>query len=121
MPFGARKNIGLFLGVIIFIIGLLGVLSGINVLGFKIPLTMNIIAWILAIGGIYLIFESFTEIGMRRTSAIILAIFLLLISLIPILNQLGAINLSIPIVNLLFYHILLVIEGIFLIINAFGT
>lgn len=121
MPFGARKNIGLVLGIIIFITGLVGTLSGINILKFQVPLTVNILAWILAVGGIYLIIESITEFGARRGAALLVAFIVLVIALIPILNQLGIIAFSIPGINLLIYHILLIVEGIFLIINAFGT
>ncbi len=121
MPFGARKNIGLLLGIIIFIIGLLGALSGINILKFQIPLTINILAWILALGGVYLIIESITEFGAQRTIALLVAFVVLIIALIPILNQFGILAFSIPGINLLVYHILLTIEAIFLIINAFGT
>tara|TARA_Y100000294_G_scaffold136039_2_gene128853 strand:+ start:2641 stop:3006 length:366 start_codon:yes stop_codon:yes gene_type:complete len=121
MPFGARKNIGLVLGIIIFVIGLLGVLSGINILKFQIPLTIDILAWILAVGGVYLIIESITEFGARRGAALLVAFIVLAVALMPILNQLGFIAFSIPGINLLVYHILLTVEGIFLIINAFGT
>ena len=121
MPFGARKNIGLLLGIVIFIIGLLGVLTGINILKFQIPLTINIISWILAVGGLYLIIESVTEFGAQRVIGLLVAFIVLIIALIPILNQFGIIVFSIPGINLLVYHILLTIEGIVLIINAFGT
>ena len=120
MPFGARKNIGLYLGIILFIIGILGFLSEINVLKFKIPLTVNILAWILAVGGVYLIIESYTEVGAKKSVAIFFAFVVLVIALIPILNQLGLLKFTIP-GNLLFYHILLTIEGALLTINAFGT
>lgn len=120
MPFGARKNIGLYLGILLFIIGLLGVLSWVSILNFKIPLTVEVLAWILAVGGVYLIFESFTEIGAKKTVAIVFAFVVLVVALIPILNQLGLLKFTIP-GNLLFYHLLLVIEGSLLTINAFGT
>ena len=113
MPFGAKRNLGLTLGVIIFLIGLLGMF-------FKVPLTIDIAAWILALGGLYLIIESVTEFGMQRTIGLLVAFIVLIIALIPILNQLGIIAFSMGI-NLLVYHILLAIEGIVLIINAFGT
>jgi len=114
MPFGARKNLGLVLGIIIFIIGLLG-------LFFKIPSAINVIAWILAVGGLYLIIESITEFGARRAIALLVAFVVLVIASIPILNQLSIISFSIPGINLLVYHILLAVEGIAMIINAFGT
>src|SRR3989338_3780801 len=113
MPFGARKNIGLLLGIIILIIGLLGMF-------FKIPLTVEVTAWILALGGLYLIVESITEFGAQRALGLLVAFVVLLVASMPILNQLGIIGFSMGI-NLLFYHILLTIEGIFLVINAFGT
>jgi|TARA_B100001971_G_C18055346_1_gene464995 hypothetical protein len=121
MPFGARKNIGLFLGIVILIIGLIGVLSGINILKFQIPLTVNVVAWILALGGIYLIIESFTEFGMKRALALLVAFIVLVIASIPIMNQLGMITFSMPGISIFIYHILLTIEAVFLIINAFGT
>ena len=119
--FGARKNIGLFLGVVIFIIGILGVLSGMSILKFQLPLTINVAAWILAVGGLYLIVESVTEFGMKRALALSIAFIVLVIASIPILNQLGIITFVIPGITLLVYHILLTIEAIFLIINSFGT
>ena len=120
MPFGARKNIGLLLGIIIFIIGLLGVLTGTHILKFQIPLTINIVAWILALGGLYLIVESITEFGAQRALGLLVAFVVLIIASMPILNQLGITGFSMGI-NLLVYHVLLTIEGIFLVINAFGT
>ena len=113
MPFGARKNIGLLLGIIILIIGLLGMF-------FKIPLTVEITAWILALGGLYLIVESITEFGTQRALGLLVAFVVLIVAAMPILNQLEIIGFSMGI-SLLFYHILLTIEGILLIINAFGT
>ena len=121
MPFGARKNIGLLLGIILLIIGLIALLNKIKILGFGIPLSINILAWILAAGGLYLIIESVTEIGAKRSIALFIAFIILLLTLIPILNQLGIIAFSIPGLSLTVYHILLLIEGVFLIINAFGT
>ncbi len=120
MPFGARKNIGLALGAVIFIIGFFGVLTGINILKFKLPMTAEVIAWILAVGGLYLIVESVTEIGMQRVIGLLVAFVVLIIASMPILNQLGVLTFSLGI-NLLVYHTLLTIEGIFLVINAFGT
>jgi|SRR3989338_602354 len=120
MPFGARKNIGLALGVIISIIGFFGILTGINLLKFKLPLTVDVIAWILAVGGLYLIVESITEIGMQRVVGLLVSFVVLLMASMPILNQLGIIGFSMGI-NLLVYHVLLTIEGIVLVINAFGT
>src|SRR3989338_5734372 len=106
MPFGARKNIGLILGLILAVMGLLGVLTGINILNFQLPLTANVIAWILAVGGLYLIVESITEVGMQRTVGLLVAFIVLIIASMPILNQLGIITFSLGI-NLLVYHILL--------------
>jgi len=121
MPFGARKNLGLILGIIIFIVGFIALLNKIGILPFGIPLSVNILAWILAAGGLYLIIESITEIGIRRTIALFAAFIILLLTLTTILNQFGVISFLIPGISLALYHILLVVEGIFLIINAFGT
>ncbi|MBW2976146.1 hypothetical protein KY347_01720 [Candidatus Woesearchaeota archaeon] len=119
MPFGARKNIGLVLGIILFIIGFLGFSSGIKLLKFSIPLTVNVAAWLLALGGLYLIVESITEFGIRRAIALIVAFIGLVIASMPILNQLGITTFSFG--SLIFYYILLTVEGIFLVVNAFGT
>lgn len=121
MPFGARKNIGLLLGVIVFAMGIVGIMSTSGVLGFNLPFSINILAWILAIGGFYLIIESITEFGIKRTLAIITALIMLTISLIIILNQFGQISFTIPGLSIVFFYVLLAIEGFFLIINAFGT
>ncbi len=114
MPFGARKNIGLILGIIISIVGLLGIF-------FNVPLTIDIVAWILAVGGLYLIIESITEFGAQRAIGLIVALVVLIVALIPILNQLGVVAFSIPGINIFAYHVLLTLEGIVLVINAFGT
>ena len=121
MPFGARKNIGLMLGIVILVIGAVGVLGKIGIFSFNVSLPLNIMAWILAGGGLYLIIESATEIGSRRTIAMLVALVVLLLTLIPILNQLGIIAFSIPGLSLIVYHVLLVVEGFFLVVNAFGT
>ena len=121
MPFGARKNLGLLLGVLILIVGLIAMLNKIKILPFGIPLSINFLAWILAAGGLYLIIESVTEIGAKRRIALLVAFAILVLTLIPILNSLGAVAFSIPGLSLTLYHILLVVEGAFLVINAFGT
>lgn len=112
MPIGARKNIGLFLGMAILIMGLLGIF-------FKLPLTADVIAWILAIGGLYLIVTSVTEIGAKKNISLLVAFAILIIALVQILSQSGIIGFSIS--NLFVYHMLLAIEGVFLAISAFGT
>ena len=120
MPIGARKNTGLFLGIIISIIGILGILTGINILKFQMPLSINVLAWILALGGLYLIVTSVTEIGAKKVIGLLVAFVALIIASMPILGQFGIISFSLGI-NLLVYYIPLTIEGIFLVMSAFGT
>ena len=120
MPIGARKNIGLFLGIITSLIGFLGVLTGINILKFQMPLSINVLAWILAVGGLYLIVTSVTEIGAKKAIGVLVAFVALIMASMPIFNQLGIASFSLGI-NLLVYYILLTIEGIFLVMSAFGT
>jgi len=121
MPYGARKNIGLLLGVVLLVIGIIALLNSIGLLPFSIPFSINILSWILAAGGLYLIIESVTEFGARRALALLVAGVILILTLIPILNQFGILSFEIPGLSLTIYHILLLVEGTFLTINAFGT
>ncbi len=116
MPLGARKNIGLVLGILISVIGVVGVLFALKVIKFKLPLSVTIASWILFIGGIYLIIESLTELGMQRSLGILVAIICLVFSGIPLFMNVASWSFS-----LTTYYFLLTVEGLFLIINSFGT
>jgi hypothetical protein len=120
-----RSFPSLITGSLLFLLGLIPLLSQIGLIGFKMPesigvLVGNIDLYLIAAGGCYLLIDGFLQWGNPMAwVTFILAVAVLIIGIIPLLNQFGVIGFTIPFLSLTVYYILFVIEGIFLAIGAF--
>lgn len=126
-----RKIISFILGAIMLVLGGIPLLYKFNVIKFTIPFVtapgFQLILWILGLaGGVFLIFdgmrEGMTGFGMQRSLmwiSIMVGIALLLFGGIPLLNKLGFIGFTIPVLAEMLIITLLAIAGILLLIGSF--
>ncbi|MDD9953093.1 MAG: hypothetical protein OXR66_02050 [Candidatus Woesearchaeota archaeon] len=117
----ARHWISFFVGLLLGLFGLFNLLGKTAWLGPLAGVTGSVLAYILAIGGLYVIIDSFFEFtfhsGMGLTTLLIgLVVFGL--GLVNVLSGFGVLGFSVPIPNLV-YHMLFIVEGIFLMIGTF--
>jgi len=115
--------ISLVAGVIVVALGGIPLLNSWGVLGFSLPfaLSMNILLWLVAAVGAYLLIDTFLseDDAVMWTSAII-AVVILAIAIIQILSNFGVIGFGIPFITLTLLRVLFVVEGVGLIIAGFG-
>ncbi|MEK6943316.1 MAG: hypothetical protein AABX00_04600 [Nanoarchaeota archaeon] len=109
------------IGLIGVAIGALGVLSLMGM--FDLPRALML--WIAAIAGFILLYASIVEItnsNVMGTVSLIAGLVILLISFLPVLNDLGAFGTwaSFSWIGDVIYKIVLVIEGIFLAMATFA-
>ena len=109
------------IGLIGVVIGAIGVLSLMGI--FSLP--RGVMLWIAAIGGFILLYASIVEItnsNIMGTVSIITAGIALAVSLLPVLNGLGALGswASFSWLGDIIYKIVLVIEGLFLAMATFA-
>lgn len=123
-----RDSISFIVGAILAVYGLIPLLNAIGLLKFTLPafligLPAEILIWVVAVGGAYVVVDGLIEpkMNMLHPFLIGIGIILLAIGLIPILNKFGIIPFSIPFLgaNLTPYQILITIEGLLLIIGGF--
>ncbi|MBN2566538.1 hypothetical protein JXB02_00460 [Candidatus Woesearchaeota archaeon] len=127
MAINEPKNlISLVLGLILLALGGIPLLNQFGVVGFNVPefllgLVGQVILYIIAAGGLYLIIEAFME-GMQEgigKVTFIVGLVVLAIGLIPLLFSFGVVQFTIPFLTSTVFNVLFVIEGIFLVIAAF--
>ena len=111
------------IGVIGIVVGALGLLSLIKILPFDLP--RGALIWIAAIAGIILLYASIIEItnsNIMGTVSIIAAGVVLIISLLPALNNIGWLGdwASLSWIGESVYKIILIIEGVFLAMATFA-
>ncbi len=124
---GGRSTVSFVLGLILIAVGLIPILNQFGVIPFGLPaflsgLVSSIIIWLIAGSGLYLIIESFME-GLDEPSAkwlLIVGLVVLALGLIPLLNSLGVIQFTVPLLSMMLFRIIFVIEGILMIIGAFN-
>ena len=119
-----KKITSFILGVLTLAIGLFPLLAKFNVITFNIPgldLFFSIAFWIFAAGGIFLLIDAHLEDHTLKVPTTIVAIILIVIGLIEILNSFGVVPFTIPFANEMFFYVLFIIEGLFLIIAAFAV
>jgi len=122
-----RDWISFFIGLVLFVIGLIPLLNKFGVLKFTLPdfmlgLIGSIFFWIIAIAGTYIIIDGLIEPAGHGLHKFLLALGLLfiIIGLIPIMNKFGVIKLDIPfLANLVVYNIIITIEGLMLMTAGF--
>lgn len=115
--------ISLVAGIIVVALGGIPLLNSWGILGFSLPfaLSMNILLWLVAAVGAYLLIDTFLseDDAVMWTSAII-AVVILAIAIIQILSNFGVIGFGIPFITLTLLRVLFVVEGAGLIIAGFG-
>lgn len=123
-----RDTISFIVGLILAAYGLIPLLNAIGLLKFTLPaflmgMPAEILIWIVAVGGAYVVIDGFIEPKMNALHPFLIGVGLMLlaIGLIPILNKFGIMPFSIPFlgVNMIPYQILIAIEGILLVIGGF--
>ena len=118
-----RDTISFFVGILLAAFGILPLLNKWGVLGFNIPfisnLAVNVLVWIVAIGGVYVVIDGFIEPPAYTLHwlLILVGIVLLIFGLIPILNGFGVIPFNIPLGDMI-YRILITAEGVLLVIGG---
>ena len=123
-----RDSISFVVGAILALYGLIPLLNAIGLLKFTLPafltgLPAEILIWVVAVGGAYVVIDGLIEpkMNMLHPFLIGVGIILLAIGLIPILNKFHVIPFSLPFLgaSLTPYQILITIEGLLLIIGGF--
>ncbi|MFH1174108.1 MAG: hypothetical protein V1725_03190 [archaeon] len=121
-----RDTLSFFAGVIIAIFGAVGalnVLGKLNILaGLFTSLPLNIIVWLVAAFGMYVVIDGFIEPPQHSLHWLLIAagIVLLIIGLLPILINFGMLKFAMPafINSLIVYYIVIAVEGVLLIIGG---
>ena len=120
-----KSWISFLLGLVLLILGGIPLINWLGLVAFNLPsmfltLTPQILLYIAAAGGVYLIVDVFGEWGeWYGYASLALGIVVILAGLIPLLNYFGVIGFSIPGLSPVVYNIVFIIEAFFLIIGAF--
>ena len=120
-----KGYLSLILGIIIFLLGALPLLSKWKILPFSLPgivegLLASFVLYILAAVGVVLLIDGFLEWGEAfAIPTLVVALIIIAIGAVQILNSFNVIGFSIPFLSQTIYYILFVLEGLFLAIAAF--
>ena len=124
---GAPKSLpSLIVGLLLLAMGLIPILNMMGIIGFALPeilsgLVSKIIFWVVAVAGLYLIIDAFMEFDEPIGKvALLVGILVLVIGLIPLLQQFGIIGFGLPAMSAIIYNIIFAVEGILLIISAWN-
>ena len=119
----AGKAISIILGLILVVLGGMPLLNQFNVLSFSLPALPGLVLWIIFIlGGVWLLVNGFREGSLNpgaMWSSIILGLLILVMGLMPVLNQFGIITFVLPSIAAIITDIIIVLAGILLLIGAF--
>ncbi|MBN2142118.1 hypothetical protein JW711_02190 [Candidatus Woesearchaeota archaeon] len=123
----ARDWISFFIGLVLFAVGIIPLLSKFKIIGFGLPgfmssLMGSIFFWIIAIAGAYIIVDGIIEPAghMLHTALLIIGFVFVIAGLIPILHSFKVIGFSVPgLDNLVVYNIIIVVEGLMLMSAGF--
>lgn len=114
----------LIIGFLLMALGILPILQNFKIINWAGFLTgswfMTIAPYLLAVGGIYLLIDSFMEDDNMRIISIIVSILIIAVGVINALSAFKIIGFSIPFIGPMIYYSLFIIEGLFLIIAAFA-
>ena len=120
--FGFRSWMSLIFGVILSALGLIPLLNSFKVIGWSIPeLPLFAIRIILIIAGILLLWDSTYEIWQARAWWILSIVFgipILILGVVPILNQYGVLSFTLDFIPQMVLNILTFLAGFVLIIDA---
>lgn len=122
---GGRSWSSLLIGFVLMVLGIIPLLNSWGVISFALPgfLTSFIAVaalYIISAGGFYLLIDGFLEWGNPMAwLTFVVALIVLVLGIIPLLNQFSLVTFTIPYLNLTLYYIIFTIEGFFLFIGAF--
>ncbi len=120
---GPRKPISLLMGIIFLAFGLLPILHTLGKVGFTISGIPQAVLHVLSIAGaVFLLWDAIAE-GMSammgfpqmiRMATFVMAIVLLAVGLIPLLNSMGVLGFSLPVLATIIINSLYVVTGLLL-------
>lgn len=122
-----RDTVSFFVGVVLFIFGLVPLLSAVGVLKWSLPgfmtnLPFNVVIWIIAVAALYIVIDGFIEPPAHNLHwfLIIAGIVLFVVGLLPILHNFGIVGLDMGsfLNKLIIYDALITLEGALLIIGG---
>lgn len=120
-----RDTISFVIGLILTAFGIIPVLFTLGMISFNLPaflgLPGNILIWLIAAGGAYVVIDGFVEPPHHALHwfLIIAGLVLLAVGLIPILHTFNVIGFTIPFLdNMVVYHILVTLEGLLLVVGG---
>src|SRR3989338_7224370 len=129
-----RDSISFVVGAILALYGIIPLLNAIGLLKFTLPafltgLPAEILIWVVAVGGAYVVVDGLIEPKMNMLHPFLIGAGLILLAtgLIPILHNFNILPFTIPFMSitkegtdyLIAYSILIAIEGVLLIIGGF--
>ena len=122
-----RDWLSFFVGLGIFLVGIVPLLGHFGVLPFGLPAALNtllgsVAVWIIAIAGVYIIIDGIIEPDRNMLHMLLLGMgaLFVIVGLIPILHMFGVIPFTIPFLdNLIVYNAILTVEGIMLMTAGF--
>jgi hypothetical protein len=121
-----RDTVSFFVGLILFVFGLIPLLVSLGFLKWTLPkfmtnLPFNVAIWIIAVAGLYVVIDGFIEPPAHNLHWFLIAagIVLFVIGFLPILHNFGVIGLSFGFLNnLIIYYALITLEGLLLIVGG---
>lgn len=122
-----RDWLSFFIGLVLFAIGLIPLLSSFKVItwglpGFMTSLVGSIFFWIIAIAGAYIFIDGIIEpkAEFLHLTLLLIGLVFIAVGLIPILNKAGIIGFSIPfLANMVVYNVIIFVEGLMLMTAGF--
>jgi hypothetical protein len=123
---GARKPVGIILGLIFMAFGILPLLKTYNIISFSLPGFPQLVLWVLGVvGGILMLYDAIKE-GQEMHKklmipTLVLALILLAFSIVPILNMFNVVSFALPVLGATIIEVLFALSGLLLIIGAFAV
>jgi len=118
------SGISLILAGILTILGGIPLLNQMGIIGFGLgPLEsfgVQIFLYVAALGGMWLLFDALwgKEHGFLKYACVIVGLVVIVIGVIPILNQFGYITYTITFITPMIYNIMFITEAVLLIFSA---
>jgi len=121
-----KKISSFILGVIILALGLIPILEGFGVIGFKLPMAglfmaLKVASAIFAVGGVFILVDAHLEDHTLKVPSTIIGIILMGLGVFGLLSAFGVIPFGIPFMSAMVVNSLYTIEGLFLVIAAFAV
>ena len=123
--FGLRSWLSMIIGILLAAVGLVPLLNQFGVVGWTLPAVSEFILTIIFIlAGLLLIWDATHEIYSARMFWILSLAFglpILVLGILPILNQYGIIGFSLPLTGTFLMHLLTAAAGLVLFIDAWKS